>query len=91
MSHVKAIKYAISQKWDNVLILEDDFIFTANKDEINSDLEKIMDELWDVLLLSHCNLNINNNIETLCKNIKKVSGATCTPAYILKNITSIPY
>tara|TARA_B110000211_G_scaffold86695_1_gene101721 strand:+ start:1321 stop:1860 length:540 start_codon:yes stop_codon:yes gene_type:complete len=84
MSHVKAIKYAISQKWDNVLILEDDFIFTVNKDEINSDLEKIMDELWDVLLLSHCNLNINNNIETLCKNIKKVSGATCTPAYILK-------
>lgn len=84
MSHVKAIKYAISQKWDNVLILEDDFIFTANKDNIDSDLEKIMDEPWDALLLSHCNLRINNNIATSCKNIKRVLNATCTPAYILK-------
>ena len=84
MSHVKAIKYAISKKWNNVLILEDDFIFTADKDDINSDLEKIMDDNWDILLLSHCNLSVHTNIDTSCPNIKKVKYATCTPAYIIK-------
>jgi hypothetical protein len=95
MSHVNAIKYAISKKWNNLLIIEDDFIFTANKSAINSDLERIIKEEFDVLLFDYRNLSINTDREIRggqCrggrrqpyKNIKRISSATTTPAYIVK-------
>ena len=85
MSHVKAIKYAISKKWNNVLILEDDFMFTADIDYINSSLDNIMEDNWDVLSLYNSNyLYINNDVSPPYKNIKRVARTPGAMAYIMK-------
>jgi GR25 family glycosyltransferase involved in LPS biosynthesis len=62
ISHIKAIELAIENKWDKVLILEDDFIFLQNKEKTNELINRFFDltingfeksELkWDILMLS---------------------------------------
>lgn len=84
LSHVKAIKYAISKKWNNVLILEDDFNFTADINYINSSLKNIIDDEWDVILLFNSkHLYINNHVKGPNENIKRVARTTGAVAYII--------
>lgn len=51
-SHYRAIKYAKSMNWKNVLILEDDFDFNVPIDVFNSSLNKIVNSVkhWDVIM-----------------------------------------
>jgi GR25 family glycosyltransferase involved in LPS biosynthesis len=54
MSHIRALEYAIENNLENILIFEDDFMFTRDKqlvyDEIISFINSSID--WDVLLIS---------------------------------------
>jgi GR25 family glycosyltransferase involved in LPS biosynthesis len=54
-SHIKALNYAKGNNYKNVVIFEDDFIFTKNKEDINSKLNKFLKEHgnnWDVVQLT---------------------------------------
>jgi len=51
-AHVNSIKFAKENKWDNVMILEDDFVFQAKENTlhyVNEGLNNIPDK-WDILL-----------------------------------------
>ena len=54
-SHYKAIEYAINNNLNNIIIFEDDFIFTLPKETVNSLFNDLFNKLntseWDVVLL----------------------------------------
>ncbi len=53
-SHIEALEFAIIKGWKNVLILEDDCRFTANKEQIDLYIRNFLQffqENWDVFFL----------------------------------------
>lgn len=54
-SHIKALNYAKENNYKNVVIFEDDFIFTQNKIDVNNKINKFLKEnsnKWDVVQLT---------------------------------------
>jgi len=50
MSHIKALEYAISKRWKNVLIMEDDMVW-HNFEENYEKLKILMSKQYDVIVL----------------------------------------
>jgi glycosyl transferase family 25 len=48
-SHVKVLQMAIEQKWKNVLILEDDFIFIDSGDTVNTNVNYFFEKVVPVV------------------------------------------
>lgn len=100
-SHIKALNYAKENNYKNVIIFEDDFIFTKNKKVVNNKINKFIKEHennWDVVqLTSHYvtfrdgnkipNKNFNNNDNINVNN--KVNNNNVS--LILKATTSSSY
>tara|TARA_B110000211_G_C14087363_1_gene557283 strand:- start:2583 stop:3878 length:1296 start_codon:yes stop_codon:yes gene_type:complete len=64
-SHIKALEFAKTKKFKNIIVFEDDFIFTKNKNYINNCINSI-DFEWDVVQLSSSykkTQKYNNNFE----------------------------
>lgn len=87
-SHIKCLKYAISNNLSNVLILEDDFNFIEDVDIINESINKILefDNDWDVIFFSG---NVYNSLQfndTFSKaiNVQCASGYLVNARYYLK-------
>lgn len=77
-SHQRALEYAISQNWNNVLILEDDFICTSPSEKpINHFLDTMSDN-WDVFFLGG---NIQAISDTPFPGVTRVHNAFCAHAY----------
>ena len=90
-SHIKALEYAKNNNLENVVIFEDDFIFTKPKEEIDKLINKFMNKFknnWNVLMLK-CSYNNLSEINDL-RNFKKVNWTTGAMAYIVnKNYINI--
>ena len=83
VSHIKAIELAIKNKWDKVLILEDDFVF-INK-ELTNDLLNRFYELkinWNVLMFSS---NLIKSEKTEFDFLNKVIEGKTTSGYLLNS------
>ena len=81
LSHIKALEYALTNEWETVLILEDDFTFRCDSNEIEKNIDLLFEHNFDVALLSHDRLkyeNTNNN------NIKKVLYSQTASSYVIK-------
>lgn len=84
LSHMKALKIAKQNKWKNVLIFEDDFIFNIPKERflfLLKTLYQYMDN-WDVFMLSveHSVLN-----DTNINMFKRVISGTTASGYIVRD------
>lgn len=94
-SHFRAIKEAKNRGWNNVLIFEDDCIFS---EDFSNKIQKCVDELknieWDICYLGG---EPNNYCDSITPNLAKVrSGVYGTHAYIVNSnffntILEIPY
>lgn len=98
-SHIKALNYAKGNNYKNVVIFEDDFIFTKNKEDINSKLNKFLKEHgnnWDVVqLTSHYvtfrdgtkipNKNDNNNHNYDKIDVSLIKKASTSSSYMINN------
>merc|ERR1712196_294887 len=87
-SHVKAITLAKQMNLNNVVIFEDDFIFTISKNQVNNKINLFLQHFkddWDVIQLTTVNKNLkkldDRNINT---HIKKVISASTSSAYIIQ-------
>jgi glycosyl transferase family 25 len=82
-SHRKCIEIAKSQNWNNVLILEDDVIFSENAQEIfDSSLEELNKIEWDMCFLG-ANLQ-----KPACKHsahLHKMLGSYAAHAYLVNS------
>lgn len=77
-SHVHAIELAIQKNWSSVLIVEDDLRLSEDL----SNLSKIDDIEWDVMMLGYGHYNLK---ECDFDFLRRVNGATCTHGYIVRN------
>lgn len=75
LSHIKCLDIAIKRDYEEVIILEDDFIFLDNPDKLNLDID------YDVFLLGG---TIYKCCEAEENNFNKVIDATRTEGYIIK-------
>jgi GR25 family glycosyltransferase involved in LPS biosynthesis len=78
MSHIKALEYAKQNKWNNILIVEDDILFKDKNlvENVNNSLNDLNDK-YDILMFSGNVLKQNNtNINNLAKPIN-VQTTSC--------------
>jgi len=81
MSHIRCLEYAIKNNLDNILILEDDFTFVRNKNEVYNEINTFIDNEkdWDVLLLS-CNKEKRENHSDI---VDKVKNSQTTSGFLV--------
>jgi glycosyl transferase family 25 len=91
LSHLNVLKKAREQKWDNVLILEDDIIFREdlcpNKETLHTKLtEMFAAPGWDVFMLD-MNLRASfTDAPTACPDsMFRIRFAHCAGAYLVKS------
>ena len=81
-SHIKALERAKELNLDNVVILEDDFVFTMDKDTVNKKLNHFLKKYpdFDVIqfIVSHKDLKDIND-----EHVKKVKSATGAISYVI--------
>jgi glycosyl transferase family 25 len=84
LSHIKALEYAlkhsINNDWKTILIVEDDFTFKYDSNEIERNINLLFEHNFDVGLLSHGRLKYHNSNNE----IKKVIYSQTTSSYIIK-------
>lgn len=78
-SHIKALEFAIKNKFNKIIIFEDDFIFTKNKYKINNYLQS-MDKKWDVIQLTASYKQLVEDFS-----IKKIKWAMTSSGYMIKS------
>lgn len=96
LSHYNIIKEAKLKNYSNILVLEDDFLFLKEPNELNIKLKKSLDELppdWDIFYLG-CNFVKGYDYEPaerLSDNLIKVNTGFCTHslAYSSKGMDKI--
>ena len=81
LSHIAVLKRAVAENWESVLILEDDFMFTANQRELEEKLQHFNSTVksYDMLLLS-CNLKQSVPYDNV---ILRVKEAQTTSGYLV--------
>lgn len=88
LSHIACLEYAIENKLNNIMIVEDDFVFTIDQTELNMRLTDLFDNFnsYDVYLLGRC-LNSYIHIENIDTSIKphmiRVMNSQAASCYII--------
>jgi glycosyl transferase family 25 len=82
MSHLKAIRTAKERDYNNILILEDDFQFTIEKEEFENQITRLFENMptFDVCMISY---NIQRSVETNHDFLRKVIEAQTASGYII--------
>jgi len=82
MSHLKAIRTAKERDYNNILILEDDFQFTIEKEEFENQITRLFENMptFDVCMISY---NIQRSVETNHDFLRKVLEAQTASGYII--------
>ena len=84
MSHLQVLEQAKANKYKNVLIFEDDFMFLVSKKEFEENIEKLFETYahFDVCMLSY---GIQESEEIIGESfIRKVKKAETASAYIIQ-------
>jgi len=83
-SHLSVLKLAKLNGYKNILILEDDFMFTVSKESFENSLSKFFElkPNFDVCMLSYALLKCE---ETEEDSIRKVTSAQTTSGYIVNH------
>jgi GR25 family glycosyltransferase involved in LPS biosynthesis len=82
LSHYRVLKDAEENGYENILVFEDDFKFTKDKEYVDQKIDKCTKELpldWDMLYLGAYFVNGYDYpcIEDYSENLKKVNTAFC--------------
>ena len=79
-SHVAALDLALQHGWKRILVLEDDFHFSATKSELDRFIQDADALQWDVLLLAKGHIRIQEKRG----NLHRVKGCSTTSGYIVE-------
>ena len=81
-SHIKKIEKAKEMKLNNVVVFEDDFIFTHSKTEVDEKINHFLKKNlnYDIIQLSSSTVSLNNIND---KHIKRVNKASTSSGYII--------
>lgn len=84
-SHIKALDLALENQWENILILEDDFAFSKNLEEVNTVIRSFFNHFfndWDVFFLSTLLGGFESTIDPL---FRKVVFSYCAHCYVVNH------
>jgi glycosyl transferase family 25 len=81
-SHIEVLKLAKERGYSQILVLEDDFMLTVDRETLEENLAQITDLNFDVCLLSY---NLQNSRESGYPFMKRVMEAQTTSGYIVKS------
>ena len=81
-SHIEVLKLAKEHGYKQILVLEDEFMFTVDKHEFEQGLAQLSSIPFDVCLLSY---NLQGSRETEYPFLKKVLEAQTTSGYIINS------
>jgi GR25 family glycosyltransferase involved in LPS biosynthesis len=83
-SHYDAIKYAIDNNLENIVVFEDDFTFGVTPDETNDLFNKLFNNVdkneWDIIMFAH---NFGKKSDTKYPFLFKITGAQDGSGYIV--------
>jgi glycosyl transferase family 25 len=84
LSHLSVLKIAKERKYENILILEDDFTFLVSKEELEKNLEEFfsLNIPYDVCMLSY---NLIQQEDTSYNVVNKVLEVQSASGYIVHN------
>lgn len=82
LSHIKALDLAIENKWDRIIILEDDYHFKIKNEVLDKIIKDAETLKWDVLLLAHGHIKFFDDKKTPLRRIEK---STTTSGYIVNS------
>ena len=82
LSHTTVLEMAYDEGCNNVLILEDDFVFIDDAQKVPTDIDTFfqMKMDWDVLMLTTCSPEISEKTNTL---VSKISSSGNAAAYLV--------
>lgn len=84
-SHIKTLEYAKKHNYQTIVVFEDDFVFTEEKDVVFKKIHEFLkkfDGKWDVIQLTTV---FKKFTDTDVETIKKVKSATTSSAYIINS------
>ena len=88
-SHILALNIAKMNKWENVLIFEDDMELDTTPEEFNNNVNDILEYMnshikWDVIMLGVCSTDDPSwKIQIETTKFVKINKATCAHGYII--------
>jgi hypothetical protein len=82
LSHIKALDLAIENKWDRIIILEDDYHFYIKKEALDKIIKDADTVVWDVLLLAQGHIQFFDDIKTP---LRRVKTCTTTSGYVVNS------
>lgn len=85
LSHIKVLQMAIENKWNTLLVLEDDFNFIDNLSYINESIQHLFKDFnneWKIVSLSRGARQDMNDIKD--KYVSKAIAVSTTAGYIVK-------
>jgi GR25 family glycosyltransferase involved in LPS biosynthesis len=80
-SHIEVLKIAKERNYSNVIIFEDDYVFTVSKEEFGKQLGYLEGIYMDACLLSGNLINYNNS--TLTRNLYRLFNGKITSGYLI--------
>jgi len=86
-SHISALNIAKMNKWNQVLIFEDDMELNVSPDEFNDSINKMLDYMksnnikWDVIMLA----SGHTDKEDVSNDIVRIKIGTTSSGYIVNN------
>jgi glycosyl transferase family 25 len=82
LSHANALEMAYNMNFQNVLILEDDFVFIEDTHKIHNDIKSFFELKidWDVVMLTTCAAVVSENTNSL---ISRISSSGNGAGYLV--------
>lgn len=82
LSHANVLEMAYDSGYSNVLVLEDDFVFIEDTNQVNKDLQRFfeMNLVWDVVMLTTCGAVVSEHTNSL---ISRISSSGNGAGYIV--------
>jgi GR25 family glycosyltransferase involved in LPS biosynthesis len=82
LSHTTVLEMAYDEGCNNVLILEDDFVFIDDVQKVTKDIDSFFEMKmdWDVLMLTTCSPEVAEKTNTL---VSKISSSGNAAAYLV--------
>lgn len=85
LSHIAALKDAKKNKYNNIMIIEDDFEFKIEKEKLNEKLKYFFENINDYNLLLLETYGFYKIFPTEFKDIYKIDNSLCTGCYIVSH------
>jgi GR25 family glycosyltransferase involved in LPS biosynthesis len=82
LSHANVLEMAYDSGYSNVLVLEDDFVFIEDTNQVNKDLQRFfeMNLVWDVVMLTTCGAVVSEHTNSL---ISRISSSGNGAGYLV--------